>query len=219
MAISALKKITAKDVMKGKIEKETATVNVMNDDGTPVMGSDGKPVTREVSRVKSVDVFAVYGTAHRHEIGNTQFGDYVSFIGAFEAVRLSDGEQFQSTRVIFPPIADTIALDTYMRAKKGDEMAEVNFAFVIGLDPDDRAATGYKFTCKPVNAGEEREDPLARLKSSLAPKFAAILGGTKAGDVLGLPNPADAKPIEGEAKVIEPPTNENPPKKGAKESA
>lgn len=204
MAISALKKITAKDVMKGKIAKETVTVNVTNDDGSPVLGQDGKQVTREVSRVKSVDVFAVYGTAHSFLTGSTQFGDYVTFVGAFEAIRLADGEQFQSTRVIFPPIADEIALGIYQAAKKEDEMAEVEFAFVVGLDPDDRAATGYKFTCKPVNPGEARADPLARLKSSLAPKFAAILGGTPAGAVLGLPNPADAQTIEGEAKVIEP---------------
>jgi hypothetical protein len=203
---SALKKITAKDVMKGKLDKETAQVVVTNDDGTPVIGADGQPVTREVSQIKSTDVFAVYGEAHSYDTGETQFGAYTVFIGAFEAVRLKDGEKFQSTRVIFPPIADQIAIDTFRRAKQADEMATVDFAFIVGVDPDNRAATGYKFTCKPINAGAETHDPLARLKSSLAPKFAAALSHyAGAREALSLPNPEDAETIQGEAKVIEAP--------------
>jgi hypothetical protein len=175
MAVSALKKITVKDVMKGKPDKEDVQVPVLNDDNTPVLDKEGKPVMRTIKVARAQDVCLIYGRAHSHEIGSTQYGKFVTFIGSFEARRIKDGEIFQSTRIIFPPIADGIAEETFLAAKKEDETAQVNFAFVIGVEPDTRGLEGFKFTCKPIQTGEHAHDPLAELRSSLAMNFAQAL--------------------------------------------
>lgn len=167
MAVSALKKITVKDVMKGKPERHKVTVTVKD--------ADGKDIEQEVSQVKAQDVCVIFGRAHSHETGSTQFGSYTTFIGSFEARRIKDGEIFQSTRIIMPPIADGIALETYMGVKAEDPTAQVDFAFIVGVEHDARGAEGYKFTCKPVQTGANAHDPLAELRVGLSSQFAAAL--------------------------------------------
>lgn len=193
MAISALKKITVKDVMKGKPERAKVTVERKDPD-------TGEVSSVEVSQVIAQDVCVIYGRAHSHETGSTQFGAYTAFIGSFEARRIKDGEVFQSTRIIFPPIADGIALETFMGAKQADPTAQVDFAFVVGVEHDARGAEGYKFTCKPVNTGTTVHDPLAELRSFLAPNFAEALGLENMAK-LGLEAPGAAAKQIGSAKA------------------
>lgn len=210
MALNALKKITIKDVMKGKPEKETVQLAVMNEDGTPAVDAKGEPVTRSVQVAKAQDLAVIYGRARTHRTGNTTYGQFVEYIGSFEARRIKDGEIFQSTRIIFPPIAADIADEAYVNAKREDQDAEVDFAFVVGVEPDTKGTEGYKFSCKPIATGANTADPLADLRSSLAVNFAETLGGelmAKLGFALPgeaakqIPhNPETGEVIEGEAK-------------------
>lgn len=210
MALRAVKKITAKEVMGGKVEKTEINVPVLNDDNTPVMDGNNQPIMRKAKVAVERDLFTLMGRAHSHKSGSTNFGDFTAFHGRFEARRLSDGEVFSSTECIFPPIADQLALDAYVRAKAINEDADVDFAFVIGVTPDARGSEGFKFTCKPLVVGAPAEDPLAALRSSLAPNFAQVLGAEVMAKIgLALPgegakmiphNPETGEVIEGEAK-------------------
>lgn len=176
MAVRAVKKITAKDVMGTKIDKEEVEVPVLNEDMSPVLDKDNNPVTRKVKVAIAGDKYVVFGEADDHRIGKSSYGDSYVFHGNFEARRLSDGEIFVSTEVIFPPIAQDLAVSAYVREKAKDKNARVEFAFVIGVEADNRGTEGFKFTCKPVKVGEATSDPLAGLKSSLAMSFAESLG-------------------------------------------
>lgn len=182
-AIYALKKITFRDVIKGALEREEIELTELD--------GNNQPVKRKVSVAKAMNCYVVFGRAHAHRSGSTSLGDFIEFIGTFEARRISDGAVFQSTRCIFPPIAGDLATEAYMRAKREDESALVDMAFVVGIEPDGRAATGYKFTCMPVQTGEAAADPLEELRSSLAVKFAANLGEATMAK-LGLPMPGQA---------------------------
>lgn len=183
MALRALKKITFRDVV-GKPEKIKHKIQVPTADG---MSTEEK----EVWLARPGDLMAVIGKAHNHRSGNTPLGDYMEFVGTFEAYRLSDGEVFQSTRCIFPPIAGDMAEEAYLSAKRNDDSAIVEFGFVVGVEPDHRSAEGYRFTCKPLRAEADRSaDPLAELKSSLAASFAQALGAEVTAK-LGLPAPGD----------------------------
>lgn len=179
MAVYALKKITMRDVMKGKPEYETVKVAVLNDDGTPVMDSNNQPVQRDVKVAKAQDVAAIFGRAREHRTGETNFGPFIEYIGRFEARSLfgkTKGDVFQSTRTIFPPIAADIADQSYMSAKMREPEGDVDFAFVIGIEPDARGAEGYRWTCKPIRTSSSLSDPLEELRSSLALDFAEVLG-------------------------------------------
>jgi len=194
MAVSALKKITVKDIMKGKPERAKVMITKKDED-------TGELRELEVSQVIAQDVCIIYGRAHSSETGSTQFGPYTTFIGSFEGRRIRDGEVFQSTRIIFPPIADGIALEAYMGAKAADPTAQVDFAFVVGVEHDARGAEGYKFTCKPVNTGANTHDPLAELRLSLASSFAAALGSDRMA-ALGLEAPGSGALKIGQGEAV-----------------
>lgn len=187
----AVKKITVKEVLGGKVEKEDMQISVLNDDGSPVLGSDGKPVTRTVKVARERDVCMIYGTAREHRSGMTSFGEFVEYIGTFEAKNLVTFDTYQSTRVIFPPIADDMALNAFMAAKERSPDNIVDMAFIIGVRPDARGTEGFKFTCRPLKLGERQDDPLAALRSSLAMNFAEQLG-LEVMEKLGLPAPGSA---------------------------
>lgn len=209
MALHALKKITVKDVMKGKPEKEAIQVAVMNEDGSPALDANQAPIMRTVNVAVAQDVCVIYGRAREHRAGTTSYGPFVEYIGTFEAKRLKDGEVFQSTRVIFPPISADLADADYTRIKRANPDAEVEFAYVVGVEPDARGSDGYKWSCKPIATRESVGDPLAEMRSSLALSFAAALGqdmalqlGFTAGET-ALNITDQSKPAEQEPAVIE----------------
>lgn len=178
MAINALKKITIRDVLKGK--PEMVTVKVPNAAG----GTDDKAVA------VAADLVLLYGRAINHRIGTTPLGEFMEYLGSFEARRIKDGEIFQSSRIIFPPIAADMAQSAYLMAKKGDDSAMVDLSFVVGVEPDPTGITGYKYTCKPIRTGAADSDPLAELRSSLGMQFVEILGADAA-RLMGLPIPGE----------------------------
>lgn len=190
MALRALKKITFRDVV-GKPDKVKHKIVVPNASGDGVE-------EKEVYLAVPGDLMAVFGKAHNHRMGDTPLGQFMEFVGTFEALRIKDGERFQSTRCIFPPIAADMAAEAYLNAKRADDSSVVELAFVVGVEPDHRSAEGYKFTCKPIRTGAESGDPLAELRSSLAGPFMEALG-IETVRKLGLPVPGD------EAKQIEAP--------------
>lgn len=168
MAINALKKLTIKDVIKGKPEKQSIKIQVANEDGTGT-------VEKTVNVAVAADLAVFYGRARNHRTGNTAFGPFIEYVGTFEARRIKDGEIFQSTRMIPPPIADDLVGEAYTNAKRLSPDDEVDIAFIVGVEPDTKGQEGYKFTCKPVLMGAAVTDPLAELRLSLATNFAASL--------------------------------------------
>lgn len=158
MALNAVRKITLKEILKGKPEKE----EVVLDDKTKEM------------RVKEQDVCVVFGQAMTYEKGSTQFGDYVAFVGRFEARRLRDGEVFQSTRLIMPKVAEEMTLVELMDAQREDSTSFLNIAYVLGVEYEARGTEGYKWTVKPVSTGEERADPLDSLRQAISSQVPAL---------------------------------------------
>lgn len=176
MALHAVRKITVREILKGKPEKENV-----------ITGKDAAGNDVVENRVKEQDIALIYGQAHSIESGSSAFGPYTTFFGRMEARRFKDGEIFQATRAIFPAIAEDIAVQHFLEAKREDATALVEMAFVVGVEYDGRGTEGYKFTVKPVSTGEQREDPLAALRAAMAPALLEILGDSTA-KVLQLTN-------------------------------
>lgn len=200
MAINALKKLTIKDIIKGKPEKQSVKVNVV--------AEDGSVEEKTINVAIACDLAVFYGRARNHRTGNTAFGPFTEYVGTFEARRMKDGEIFQSTRMIPPPIADDLVGEAYANAKRLNPDDEVDVAFIVGVEPDTKGTEGYKFTCKPVKMGGAVTDPLAELRSSLATSFAASLPadvmlklGFAAPGEGALQITSDGEVIEGQSKV------------------
>lgn len=163
--LNAVKKITVKEILKGKPEMDQITV--------PDPADATKTIVKMVAKVQ--DFAVIYGQAHTVDSADSQFGPYSVFIGRFEARRLKDGAVFQSTRLILPQIAEDWALMAFLEAKGQDQTALVDLAFIIGAEPDLRGKEGYKFSVKPVSTGENRADPLETLRLAMAPALMEAL--------------------------------------------
>ncbi len=190
MAVNAVKKITTREILKGKPERHTIKVPDAND------------ATKTVDKLVAVvqDLCVIFGQAHTMEPKSSLYGPYQEFIGRFEARRLKDGEIFQATRVIFPAIAEDIASNYFLDAKREDPAAMVNMAFVVGVEPDTRGVEGYKFTIKPVETGEVRNDPLDALRVGMVAGLQlALADPNKSAGLLDL---KDVQLIEGSAKEV-----------------
>lgn len=188
MALHAVRKITVREIIKGKPEKHKVQTT----------DADGKPI--EVMQVVAHDVAVIYGQVHAAENKQSQFGPYIEFQGRMEARRLKDGDIFQSTRAILPQIAEDLANQAFLEAKTADPTAYVNMAFVIGVEHDPRGSEGYKFTCKPISTGEQTSDPLAALRAAMAPALSGVLGVefARSAGLLEGPQSTDGTSGEGE---------------------
>lgn len=162
MSLQSVTKITHKELMEGKLTRAEVTV-----------GDEKKLLPIEQ------DTAIVRGVISGHETGETKFGEFVKFIGTFEAIRIQDGEKFFSKTLILPSNASDVLFDSYSSAKKEDPTAELSFVMVLGVKPDFNGAVGYKHTVKLSGAGMEKNDPLAAIRASTDAQLAEILGAEK----------------------------------------
>lgn len=163
------KKIVAKEIIpRGKLkggktwvpEKDPVT-------GQPYNNGKGEWVLDEPRQL-----YTVFGTASSTKSGNTTYGGWVAFIGAFEAVRAEDGVRFKSNVLILQQPAEGLLLNALQDAKTRDKDASLSFAFNVGLRTSQRWAdsnegTSYEFIIDSV-INVERTDPLAHLRHSLS---------------------------------------------------
>ena len=170
MAVRAVKKITLKEILKGKPDRIEIEI--------PDPDRPGK--TKPGFMVDTANVAIIRGQIMDFAIGTTQFGSYAEFVGRIQAVRIKDGETFESTRVILPGIAEDILRMGIQDLKASDPMAMLGFAFILGVEHDARGTEGYKWTVTQVNAGGEQIDPLAAIRAASDVEIAKILAGDKA---------------------------------------
>lgn len=169
--MEALRKITVKEILKGK----------------PPRDDDGNIIVQ--------DVCLVYGKARDINVGNTQFGDYNEFVGRFEARQLIGKKlAFQSTRMIVPQPTDDIMCNAFYSAKGQDSTAEVEFAFVIGVEKSERGSEGFRYTCRQIAANKESADPLDAIRA---------LVSEAEPELLALAAPAEDAPASKKSKTKE----------------
>lgn len=116
-----LKKISARNVMGGKVEKPT----------------------------KATDLYTVFGLANGLKTGQSDYGEWTALLGTFKAIRAHDGKVFFGAKCFLPSPADEMIQDALSAAREHDANAAVEFAYIIGVKPAD-TATGYEYTVRPV---------------------------------------------------------------------
>lgn len=194
--IEAVKKVTIKEILKGKPPRETREVPMFDGDGNPVMDGDVQRTTKKEVAIPG-DLAVIAFKVHSHKTGRTSFGDYTEYFGVIQARRLTDGKIVQGSRYIPTPIADDLLWNMYSAAKQADEGAVVEGVFVIGVEPDNRSKDGYKWTCKPVLTPEQH----AQVVDPFADMFARVAAAGV--NIPGIEAPKSAPALDDKSKKAE----------------
>jgi hypothetical protein len=123
----------------------------------------GKINVRKLPEDGSVlNLYTVIGVAIGTKSGTSDFGDWTSLVGQFEATNMETGERLSSANCFLPDVAQ--GLVEAQLAQEGTQ--QVQFAFVIGAKADEGSPVGYSYTAQPVLAPDAK-DPLAELRGSV----------------------------------------------------
>lgn len=136
MEVQALRKLTAKAILGGIPDQPPAKT--------------------------TVPLFIIYGVAHGYVQKEGDYGLWTKLLGTFEAVRLSDGQKFQSPQAFLPSPYDEMIAQKL--TTEGND--NVTFAFEVGVKRPDTGTLAYEYTCKPVQQ-PGAVDPLAELRQSI----------------------------------------------------
>lgn len=95
---------------------------------------------------KHLDLVDIYGVARKASPGTSDYGAFVAFLGAFRAVRLSDRQVFESSKIILPKFIEEELYGAFGEGMTGN----VEFAFRVSAKYDKEAATKYVYDMKSL---------------------------------------------------------------------
>lgn len=111
------------------------------------------------NKAATIPLMRVVGIANGTKEGEGAFGAWKGLTGRFEAINAATGEVFRSPVCFLPEFA----IDLVTGQFSGD-VNSVQFAFDIGAQYSEGAATRYEFTVTPLT--ETPDDDLAQLSFS-----------------------------------------------------
>lgn len=189
--VEMLRKISPATVI-GQFKKPRKPLLV---DGKPVMGDDNKPRTEAYGEEEvwpDTPLYVVIGVTHGLKTGSGDNGPWVSFLGAFEAQRFSDGQRFQGGQCFVPKAVEDIMVATLNATQKAQGAAGGIAAIEFGIEVGIKHATttvGYEYTVKNL-VKTQGTDPLALLRN----KVRGTLGNRLPSTVLPSLPPAQGAP-------------------------
>lgn len=153
--------MTAKATQKIKLVAKLSMKTVFGNARSALPENDGET---------SGPLVRIVGTAGSTKSGESNFGEWLAFIGQFQAVNLRTNESFRSGKLFLPSVAQ----DMLLGAMTSVDAAGVEFAFDIGIRRNDSAQVGYEYVVVPLLDVSE-SDPCARLMKQLASDVATAL--------------------------------------------
>lgn len=109
-----------------------------------------KKVCGEIKKVtEKKSLMRVIGIVTSLKTGSSQYGEFVEFIGDFEATNLETGEVCRALKCFLPHIASDITADAVRRGEESGGFKGVEMAFEIGVRPADNAI-GYEYDILPL---------------------------------------------------------------------
>lgn len=112
----------------------------------------------------TVDLYTVYGIANGLVQRESDFGPWTKLTGSFEAVRIKDGEVFNSGACFLPePMNSMLAAQLSQTDKEGKRTTRaVEFSIMVSVKRTD-TAIGYEYVAKSL-VTLDQADPLAALR-------------------------------------------------------
>lgn len=115
---------------------------------------------------KSEMLIQVMGVATGIKTGESDKGPWTALLGSFQAINMQSGNVYRSGVCFLPNIVLNLILPKLLEK----ESKSIEFAFNIGVAPDEESAVGYVFIAEPIFDAAEN-DPLEMLTKKLpAPK-------------------------------------------------
>ena len=105
----------------------------------------------EIPKNKKEDLFSIMGIANGTKMTVTQYGEAIGFVGDFEAVNIATGEVFRSPIAYIPDPAQGLLI------AKLKTHPDVQFSFIVGTFASTNSVTGYEYSVRPINAGEQAD--------------------------------------------------------------
>lgn len=121
-----------------------------------------------------LNLYSIIGVAIGTKSGTSDFGDWTSLVGQFEATNLETGERFASANAFLPDVAQ--GLVEAQLAQEGTQ--QVQFAFIVGAKADEGSPVGYSYTAQPI-LPPDAKDPLEDLRNSVLALAAPAEKATK----------------------------------------
>ena len=146
-------------------------------------GMGAQPAVRSVEKGESYAIAHLYGSASKHDVVTTTFGDSVRFLGNFEGVNVKTGEHYRAGKAFLPSIVSEILADAVDKLEDGQS---VDFAFEIGVEYSEKGNTGYSYTVKPLVKLQE-SDSLSHLRELSQKAMAALPAPSKTEPEKGKP--------------------------------
>lgn len=128
-----------------------------------------QPPKNSVEDGKPYDIATIYGIASRAESVQTTFGDSTRFVGDFKGANIQTGESCRSTKVFLPGIVE----EMLTQAIEESEGANIEFAFIVGVEYSEKGSMGYAYTVRPVTQVKE-SNALAHLEEQVNAKLKAL---------------------------------------------
>lgn len=111
-----------------------------------VWGDQDEVIERVLKDKKtSHPLMRVVGVANGTKEGESTFGPWKGLTGRFEATNIDTGEVFKSPVCFLPEFAIDLVIGQF-----SDDVKSVAFAFDIGAEYSEEAATRYEYTVTPL---------------------------------------------------------------------
>jgi hypothetical protein len=118
---------------------------------------------------KRMALLDVIGIAKKFKPGSSTFGEFVKFVGQFKATNLRTKDVYTSSACILPKM-----LEEQLWAVMGaGEVGDVQFAFRIGCEYDEKQARKYVYTAISLLPPAEN-DALSLIERSIADSAKAL---------------------------------------------
>lgn len=136
-------------------------------------GMGAQPKARSLKEGDKFAIAAIYGSANRHDVASSTFGDSVRFMGDFEGITIATGKRFRSGKAFLPGIVEDILADAINGLDQEKGQTSVEFAFEIGVEYSEKGNTGYQYTVKPL-VKLAQSDALAHLRDTVGTALKAL---------------------------------------------
>lgn len=114
-------------------------------------------------------VATLYGRCTEKKVGTSDYGEYIRFMGEFEAVNADTGESYRAGKMIVPGVLEGL-LDSAISVEENEA---VDFAVEVWVEPSERGNAGYTYNIKPLIKPKE-SDVLGELRALAAGSAPAL---------------------------------------------
>lgn len=129
---------------------------------------DAQPKPHSIK--EATDLATIYGVIRGKKLGQSNFGDFITFSGEFEGINLETGEVFRSGNMILPKMMESMLAGSF---DEGAKDISIEFGVKIGVVPSDKGNTGYEYTISPL-IETAPSDALLQLRNMAKKKVPAI---------------------------------------------